>query len=1085
MRFRILGPVEAQADGGEPVVLPPKPRALLAVLLVNAGRPVSRDRLMAALWPDGAPPSAPRVIRTYVSALRRSLRLPQHAGLPRLVPVGDAYRLEVAPDEVDMLVFDDLAERGRRALDDGDATTAARLLDQALVLWRGPPASDVTVDGDTGAVLAGLAERRLLAEEDRANAELILGRDAALIARLRMLVAAHPLRERPWGQLMTALYRTGQRAAALACYRQLREHLIAELGVEPGLELAELHQQILAGDSLPARQPAAIVPEAQLMPRQLPPDVSYFTGRDAELGQLDELLGTSGAGMPATVVITAINGTPGVGKTALAVHWAHRMASRFPDGQLYASLRGHAAAGAAPADPLAVLARFLRELGIAAQRIPGDLDEAAAMYRSLLEGKRILIVLDNAASSGQVRPLLPGARDSAVIVTSRSRLPGLGARDGAAQITLAPFLPDEAATLLRQILGARRADAEPPAVAAIAAECAFLPLALRIAAERAISRPRQTLAALAAQLTAARDRLDVLTADDDPATSVRTVFSWSYQALPAGTARMFRLLGVHPGQDIAIPAAAALAATGTAEARQLLEALAAAHLLEEASASRYRFHDLLRAYAAERAAIDDSPADRAAALLRVLTWYLHTADAAGQLLDPGRRHVPFDPPPPGCQPLPLAGYEQALAWCDAERASLLACVRSAAQMGHDHIAWQLPVALFNYFDLRKPKAESIACARIALRAARRCGDRFGEAWVLDYLGCAYSGLWFTDAVDCWQQSLLIRRDIGDRLGEAAALNNIGAAYLAMDRCHDGLSCFRQALAIAREIHNQHGEMIALINLGEAHLKLGRSGDAIPVLQQALDLARATDHSMFEGIALHTLGESYRATGEHDTSVDCFRRALSVRQRTGDRHGQAQTLRALGDLLHDLREADAANASWQQALDLFQELGDPQAGELGARLRTLSRVDIGPGWSGGNHLNRVIAAHPNRNQARGRDWTTGGSSSSSSPAARPLAAAPRTDGGSARNGRGTPSPTAAVSDPCRRPAGRDDQLGVSRPPGPGGRRRHGADGRAGRPGRPLRRAGRGRGARPRAHRGPSAAGRRAAGAIVVGPAESAR
>jgi DNA-binding SARP family transcriptional activator len=935
MRFRILGPVEAWADGAEAVVLPPKPRALLAVLLVHAGRPVGRDRLMAALWPEGAPPSAPRVIRTYVSALRRSLRLPPEAGLPRLMPVGDAYRLEVAPGELDMLVFDDLAERGRRALEDGDATTAAVLLDQAVGLWRGPPASDVTVDGDTGAVLAGLAERRLLAEEDRADAELILGRDAALIARLRLLVATHPLRERPWGQLMTALYRTGQRAAALACYRQLREHLVAELGVEPGPELAELHRQILDGDSLPARQSAAMVPEAQVLPRQLPPDVSYFTGRDAELGRLDALLATSGADTPAAVVITAINGTPGVGKTALAIHWAHRMASRFPDGQLYASLRGHAA-GAAPADPLAVLARFLRELGIAAQRIPGDLDEAAAMYRSLLEGKRILIVLDNAASSGQVRPLLPGARECTVIVTSRTRLPGLGARDGAAQITLAPFLPDEAATLLRQILGARRADAEPPAVAAIAAECAFLPLALRIAAERAIARPRQTLAALAAQLTAVRDRLDVLTADDDPATSVRTVFSWSYQALPAGTARMFRLLGVHPGPEIAIPAAAALAATGTAQARQLLEALAAAHLLEEAAAGRYRFHDLLRAYAAERAAIDDSPADRADALFRVLTWYLHTADAAGQLLDPGRRHVPIDPPPPGCQPLPLVGYAQALAWCDAERASLLACVRSAAQAGHDHIAWQLPVALFNYFDLRKPKAESIACARIALRAARRCGDRFGEAWVLDYLGCAYSGRWFSDAVDCWQQSLRIRRDIGDRLGEAAALNNIGAAYLALDRCHDGLSCFRQALAIAREIHNHHGEIIALINLGEGHLKLGRSGDAIPVLQQALDLARATDHSMFEGIALHTLGESYRATGERGTSVDCFRRALSVRQHTGDRHGQAQTLRALGDLLHDLCEADAANASWQQALDLFRELGDPQAGELRARLGALKQ-----------------------------------------------------------------------------------------------------------------------------------------------------
>jgi DNA-binding SARP family transcriptional activator len=921
--------VETRAAAGEPVRLPSKPRALLVVLLVHAGRPVSRERLMAAVWPAGAPPSAPRVIRTYVSALRQSLRLPRQDGLPRLSTLGDSYCLEVAPGDLDMLVFDDLAERGRRALDDGDATVAAKLLDQALVLWRGPSAEDMTVDSDTGAVLAGLAERRLLAEEDWADAELALGHDAALIARLRLFVATYPLRERPWGQLMIALYRTGQRAAALDCYQQLRKHLVAELGVEPGPEVAELHQQILAGDSLPARQPAAMVSVAQVMPRQLPADVSHFTGRAAELDRLDALLGTSGAGLPARVMITAINGTPGVGKTALAIRWAHRMVSRFPDGQLYASLRGQAAVG--PADPLAVLARFLRDLGIAPARIPSDLEEAAALYRSLLDGRRILIVLDNAASSGQVRPLLPGAPDCAVIVTSRSRLPGLGAHDGAAQVTLAPFLPDEAAMLLRQILG-QRADAEPSAVAAIAAKCEFLPLALRIAAERAIARPRQTLDALAAQLAAARDRLDVLTVDDDPAMSLRTVFSWSYQALPAGTARMFRLLGLHPGPDISTPAAAALAATSTAEAQRLLEALVGAHLLEEAPADRYRFHDLLRAYAAERAATDESPADRAAAHRRVLTWYLHTADAAGRLLAPDRRRVPLVPPSRQYRPLTLAGYEQALAWCDAEHASVVACVRSAAQTGHDNIAWQLPVAWRSYFILRKPWAEWIACTQIALSAARRCGDRFGEAWVLDNLGGAYSGMWrFGDAVACGQQSLRIRRDIGDRLGEAAVLNNLGTAYWALDKFRHGLSCFQQALAIAREAENRYSEVIGLNNLGEAYLKLGRLGDAIACLQEALDLARTMGYHVSEGFALHNLGESYRAIGEPDTSADCFRRALSIRQHTGDRHGQAHSLNALGDLLQELREADAAHASWQQALAIFEELGDPQAGKLRARL----------------------------------------------------------------------------------------------------------------------------------------------------------
>ena len=936
MRFRVLGPVEARADAdGEPAVLPAKLRVLLVVLLVHAGRPVSRDRLMAVLWPDRPPPSAPHVVRTYVSALRRSLGLSRQGQLPRLVLADDGYRLEVEPGDLDLLAFEDLVERGRRALRAGDPAAAAELLGEALALWRGEPAQEVSVDGEAGAVLAGLAERRLLAEEDAAEAGLVLGHDRALIGRLRLLVAAHPLRERLWSQLMTALYRAEQPAAALACYQELRTHLIAELGIEPGPELRKLHQQILAGDPLPAPDPATEGPGAPLVPRQLPPDVSYFTGRAAELGQLDELLGASGAEPPAAMVITAVSGTPGVGKTALAIRWAHQVASRFPDGQLYASLRGHAPVG--PADPLAVLGRFLRELGAAPGRIPCDLDEAIAMYRSLMNGKRILIVLDNAASSGQVRPLLPGAPGCAVIVTSRSRLPGLGARDGAAQVSLTPFPPDEAQTLLRAILGAKRADAEPSAVAAIAAECAFLPLALRIAAERAIARPHQTLDAVAAQLAAARDRLDMLATDDDPATSMRTVISWSYQALPAGTARMFRLLSVHPGPDIGIPAAAALAAADRAEAQRLLDALADAHLVEEAAAGRYRFHDLLRVYAAERAAVEDNTAELAAALRRVLTWYLHTAEGVGRLFDTGRRHLPLDPPPSQCRPLILAGYEQALAWCDAEHASIVACVRSAAETGNDDIAWQLAVAWLSYSELRKPYAEWLACARIALSAARRCGDRFGEAWALSGLAGAYRILRrFSDALDCGQQSLQIRRDIGDRFGEASVLSNLGIAYFGLEKLDDGLRCFQQSLAIARETNYRYSEVIGLNNLGEAYRILGRFSDAISCQQQALDLARTIGDPRSEALSHHNLGNSYRAIGEPGTAADHIRRALPFFERTGDRHFQAQILQDLGDLQHDLRETIAARASWQQALTIFEELGDPQADEPRARLQETGR-----------------------------------------------------------------------------------------------------------------------------------------------------
>ena len=931
VRFRVIGPVEARAEDGGAVQLPPKPRAMLAVLLLEAGRPVSQERLMAALWQERPPPSAPRVIRTYVSALRQSLRLSRGDGLPRLMPAGDGYRLEVEPGDLDLLVFDDLAGRGQRALGDGDPAVAARLLDQALGLWRGEPAEDVNLDGETGVLLAGLTERRLLAEEDRAEAGLVLGHDAALITRLRLLVAAHPLRERLWGQLMTALYRTGQQAAALDAYHQVRTRLVAELGVEPGPGLRELHQQILAGDTLPPRYSAAL-PTAPVVPRQVPLDVSPFTGRAGELGRLDAGLGAPGADPLAPVMITVITGAAGVGKTALAIHWAHRVADRFPDGQLYASLRGYSPAGAA--SPLQVLAQFLRALGAGAGRIPGDLDEAAAMYRSLLDGKQILIVLDNAASSEQVRPLLPAGPGCAVVVTSRDRLPGLTARDGAARISLEPLAPAEAVALLRGILSPRRADAELPAVADIAARCEFLPLALRIAADRATARPRQSLAALAAQLAAADDRLDMLTSTDDPGTSVRPVFSWSYRAQPADAERMFRLAALPAGPDISIPAAAALAAASQAEARRLLEALAGTHLLEEHTPGRYRFHDLLRIYAGEAARADESDTARAAGIHRMLTWYLHTAEAASRRLEPERRATPLGAAPPHCQPLSFAGYHQALAWCDAEHENLVAAIGQAAAAGYDDIGWKLPVALFMFFTLRRRWADLRAAMTIAVTCARRCGDQHGVAWASDFLGHAQLRLrHYEEALSCYRLALNTRREIGDRRGEGAALNNLGCTYEGAGQYPEAARCYEQALAIHRGIGNRYGEAIALSNLGEAYHHLGRLPAAFDCYARSLSIIRETGALQPEGSTLHQLAAAHLAAGQHTQAEETYRQALAVRRRAGDRHGEAETLRDVGDLLHYLGRAGAAHASWQQALAAFEELGDPQADELRARLKT--------------------------------------------------------------------------------------------------------------------------------------------------------
>ena len=924
MRFRVLGPVEAQADGEQPVALPPKPRALLAVLLLEAGRRVGQHRLMSALWPDLPPPSAPHVVRTYVSTLRQSLRLARRDLLPRLAALGDGYRLEVGHGDLDMFVFGDLTGRGRQALSDGDAATAARLLDEALALWRGDPAEDVTVDDNTDAIRAGLAERRLLAEEDRAEAELALGHDAAMIPRLRLLVATHPLRERPWGQLMTALYRTGEQATALAVYRQLRTHLVEELGVEPGPGLRELHQQVLAGDPLPAPQQAVVFLGAPV-PRQLPPDVSHFTGRAAELDRVDGILGNRAA-----VVIAAINGAPGAGKTALAVHWAHRVAARFPGGQLYASLRAHGPLG--PADPLEVLARFLRALGIPPGHVPGDLDEASALYRSLLDGKRLLVVLDDAAASEQVRPLLPGTPGCTVIVTSRGSLPGLGAREGTTQLILAPLRPVEAVVLLRRILGPERAKAEPAALATIAAACAFLPLPLRIAAERAVARPHLKLASLAARLATARERLDLLAAEDDPATSMRAVFSWSYQALSPGAARMFRLLGLHPGPDVSVQAAAALAGESLADTTRLLDRLAHVHLLDEAAAGRYRFHDLLRDYAAERAEADEDPAYRHDAIRRVLTWYLHTADAANRLLGVSRRRVPLDPAP-DIQPPGFADYDQALAWCDAEQANLTAAGQVAAEAGLDDIAWKIPAAMTDFFRLRRPWNNWMSCTITGLAAARRVGDTLGQAWSLNELGAACHGLLrFADAATYYEQALQLVRQSSDHQDEGAVLNNLATAYWELSRTGDALDCFQQSLDFARDTGNRHGECVALDNLGEAYRRTGQAAQAISRHQQALQIAVEIGDRQGKGQALYNLGEAYQALRQPVRARDSYLRAIDAYRLADDRQGAAETHLRLGELLLEGGSGAQARDQWHQALVIFEELGDPQASQLRARLQ---------------------------------------------------------------------------------------------------------------------------------------------------------
>lgn len=679
MRFLILGPLEVRGAAGESIALrAPKQRSLLTVLLLRPNQRVSGNRLTMALWGDKPPPSAPGVLRTYVTGLRKSLQLGGSGELPWLATEPGGYRLALEPSDLDLAVFDDLLAHGQRALAAGNAASAARLLSSALALWRGMPAEDVALDSDSTAILIGLPERRITAEEALADAELALGNHADLIGRLRVLVAEQPLRERLCGQLMLALYRVGRKAEALEEFRALRRRMIDQLGVEPSARLRGLQREILA--EVPPPAPALLA----VVPRQLPPDIADFSGRDAQLRRVAGLLPAGADRQPPPVVV--ITGMAGVGKTTLAVHFAHQVADRFPDGQLCLDLHGYADIEPMPAAE--ALRRLLRVLG--ARRVPGDPDEAAAMYRTLLAGKRMLILLDNAGTASQVRPLLPASPGCLVLVTSRSRLPGLLARTGAVPVTVGPFAESEGMDLLRKILGGPRLAAEPAAAAAIVAHYSGLPLALRIAAEHATYRPRLTLGGLAGELAAEQDRLRVLTFDAASDTTVRSVFSWSYRGLPPDAARAFRLLGLHPGPEASTPAAAALIGGTVTEAARALDALAGAHLLDEAAAGRYRFHDLLLAYAVERAAADETPRERAAAIRRVLLWYLYTAEAADRVLTPARRHAPLETPPQESgQPLAFSDDAQALAWCATEHGNLVAAVAAAAEAGADDIARRL------------------------------------------------------------------------------------------------------------------------------------------------------------------------------------------------------------------------------------------------------------------------------------------------------------------------------------------------------------------------------------------------------------
>lgn len=665
-------------------------------------------------------------------------------------------------------------------------------------------------------------------------------------------------------------------------------------------------------------------------PRQLPPDVAFFTGRDAELGTLDALLDRGG---PAAVVISAIAGTGGIGKTSLAVHWAHRARERFPDGELYVNLRGYDPGP--PVTPDQALDGFLRALDVPAEKIPHDVDAQAGLYRSLLAGRRMVVVLDNAATPDQVRPLLPGSPTCVVVVTSRSQLSGLVARDGAHRLTLNVLPPDDAVTLLRCAIGADRVDAEPEAAAEVARHCGCLPLALRIAAERAAARTYLRLADLAEELAVERDRLDVLTADDDEVTGVRAVFSWSYRTLAPEAARVFRLLGLHPGPDVGVASAAALAGSTTTSVRRQLAALTSAHLLTETRRDRYQFHDLLRAYATERAALDESPDECANATHRVLAWYLHTAHAALYALYPQHPEIPLDPLTVTCQPLTFTHRDQALQWFDTEHANLMAAIRLAADVGQYTVAWQLPNAMDAFFWLRYHHADLITVHQLGLAAATHIHDQRGERWALGHLSDEYSELGrFEEVFPLALRQLSVAREIEDRWAEGNSLNVLGDIHLHFARPKEAADHYQQSLVIYREVNHRRNEAIALVKLAELARVQQHFKQAITYAREGLAIHREINNTMNEVRTLRTLGLVYLDLRRFDKAADHFQQAVTMFRELSDRHEAARTLHYLGEALRAMDQLPEARESWLEALSIFDDLGAPEAAQVRVCLETL-------------------------------------------------------------------------------------------------------------------------------------------------------
>jgi DNA-binding SARP family transcriptional activator/tetratricopeptide (TPR) repeat protein len=937
LRFEVLGLLRVLRAGREVDLGAAKQRAVLAVLLLNRNTPVSRDHIITAVWGDAAPTSAVNLVQTYVAGLRRALEPTRARRAPAelLTSVGDGYLLRVERGALDLDVFESGAVEAARLRAGGDLAGAARLLDDGLALWRAEPLGGIA--GLFAEVERGrLVERRFAVLEERAELRLALGQGADLVGQLTALVGDQPLRERAHGLLMRALCQADRQAEALAVYREARRVLIDELGVEPGPELRRVQKAVLAGDDPepgrvppPAAPPAPVVPVGGAVPAQLPRAPASLIGRDAELRRMDELL----ADDPGGGLLLVVSGPAGVGKTALALHWAHRVRDDFPDGQLYIDLHGYDP-NQDPLDAGEVLNRFLRTLGVQPGDAPVTVEERSALYRTLVADRRMVVMLDNVLGSTELLPLLPGS-SSCVVVTSRRRLVGLVAHAEARLVELDMLTPDAAVEVLGRVAG-RGSGAEADALRRLAELCDGLPLALRIAAARLAVSPTLRVADFVAELDDEHGRLAALGLEDGEG-PVRAALDASRRALPPLAARLLALVGLHPGPHVTPFVAAAMARVDAAQAQRALDSLAAANLLSVGEPGRYGAHDLVRVYTKTLAG-ELAAAERGDATGRMLDYYLHVADVADGLLPISRGSVRVEPKHRPTAVPKLASSADAIGWLEAEEANLLAVADLAADSSapvfdRDWLvhAWQLAYALSRFFWLRADHSTWLRVTESGLRAATELDEPNAKFVMLFNLGTALLRLRRKDeALVRHGEALDVARASGDVDQQARALVTLADTLQDVGRIEESEGHYREAIEVSRTAGSRWTEANAHHNLGLLYLASGRGAEARTWLRAALGMYREVGEQCGESICHSDLSGALLAEGRFEEAAASARSALTLATDAASPYHQALAHDQLATVF-DRQGVPGAVSHWQRALALFTELDAPEADQVRARL----------------------------------------------------------------------------------------------------------------------------------------------------------